>query len=1115
MADKNRIVIKYLSDVPTDNDLFGGHARIADSIANTISNDENGKSIALVGSWGTGKSTIIQLVKKKLITLAEDTLVFEFDTWAHRGDPLKRTFLEKLIDFFFEKDIPLKKKFWEDKRNELSRKLITTKTKRTPVLTGWGRVLSFSTLLLPVGIAFFAKSYDGILGQNQQGFTPGEWLGVILMSLPFAIAITKGIVGCFKDTGPYLMEESQVEDTVTLQTPEPTSIEFEEAFLLLMEQVHVETKSKIVLVIDNLDRVERDEAKLLWATMRSMISQEFDSNRKSTIPYVWLVVPFAEQSVRKWWGQEFQTNEDYLMERANANDRQVKIKNLEERNKYLADSFIEKTFDIVFSIPEPVLSRWVEFMKEKLSLAFSGLSEEEAYDIVRAYDHDKKSDNDLAPRKIVQFINRLGLSISQWQREIPIKDQVYHILFHEGPIKTFINEIPEQHKVQYLSEKYIHSLAALHFNIKPDNAIQALNYEAIRSAIQSGSLVDLEALAAFPGTDSLIDQVFENMLNEWIKSDPDIIGVAAYVLQAVEAIYEPRIRRWESQLQIALSQIDTFPILSQKGLIGYETLLSKDNTLAIENLIQVLSHVTVDDDGNLVDNLETWVQGTQNLITRLIAERGEDFRSKLVLGKTATDYLQIMSLLKEPEGTFCTDCLKPPSSDDEIVEALIKDIKSETVKLNYSTIINCLYQYNTEFDWSQFEAHLAERLNTSQMDANVVEAYMGCIDNFFRLGIIKWSTDTRLIEWVKGGNVYHFIQIAYEQKLDEITTLLLLVMRLDPRTNQGQNRGQSPAGRNTYATALNNKEILQGVVDLAESMGYAQEIIKTALSDANTISRNLIITAFCENEWSGGVFTSELFMVHYKYLNDLLDEDVYNRLIGALVKDSDLEEWIIEDGFDPDDIPLYLEILELGAFTSKPFLAFIKGYISTLEKSEWLEIIADDSQELHLISILIERGVNTVLRAPMRDAIMDRIEQHDIRQINIDKDEIDLLYNSLEGNQKKLLVKDIRDYLIESDGALMRVVDELPRDLFNCEIYKEKAEDIVRRMGRNIFERQEPAELDFFGRLVGTDCPQILKSIPKETKLDLKERVNSILDELGDDAPESVIGLKQTLSKWK
>ena len=54
-----------LSDLPTTSDDFGSHERIANAIVSLIKNEKGNKAIALTGGWGSGKSTVVEILKSK------------------------------------------------------------------------------------------------------------------------------------------------------------------------------------------------------------------------------------------------------------------------------------------------------------------------------------------------------------------------------------------------------------------------------------------------------------------------------------------------------------------------------------------------------------------------------------------------------------------------------------------------------------------------------------------------------------------------------------------------------------------------------------------------------------------------------------------------------------------------------------------------------------------------------------------------------------------------------------------------------------------------------------------------------------------------------------------
>jgi len=135
-----------LDDLPSDDDAFGSHGPIAYAVADMVRSEEGGKSIALDGPWGSGKSTVIRLLRNTLRAgngsdAPLQTLVF--DAWSHRDDPLRRTFLEWLLDelgalgWIVESDDPENE--WCKLRDTLSKRRQEQTIERTPGLRtlGW------------------------------------------------------------------------------------------------------------------------------------------------------------------------------------------------------------------------------------------------------------------------------------------------------------------------------------------------------------------------------------------------------------------------------------------------------------------------------------------------------------------------------------------------------------------------------------------------------------------------------------------------------------------------------------------------------------------------------------------------------------------------------------------------------------------------------------------------------------------------------------------------------------------------------------------------------------------------------------------------------------------
>ena len=144
-VETDRCPTRLISDTPSAQDVFGSHERVASALSGMVLAEDGGHAIALEGTWGSGKSTVVKLLAKKL-----EGKVFEFDAWAHEDDPLRRVFLERLIGFLWDR-IPKKKhKEWNQVLLELRAHEKSVTTTSIPSLSSRALVLSTFVLLAPL-----------------------------------------------------------------------------------------------------------------------------------------------------------------------------------------------------------------------------------------------------------------------------------------------------------------------------------------------------------------------------------------------------------------------------------------------------------------------------------------------------------------------------------------------------------------------------------------------------------------------------------------------------------------------------------------------------------------------------------------------------------------------------------------------------------------------------------------------------------------------------------------------------------------------------------------------------------------------------------------------------
>ena len=318
---KDTISFSFLDDDPVDTDLFGSHQLLAKRITDEIESSSQGMTIGLEGTWGSGKSSIVKMMED-IWKENKEVCVFTFDTWVHQGDPLRRAFLESLVrnlqdnssnawlnrrphncspdydkcsicpDSKKEKCIP--DEICEELRHRKEHNTIQSE----PTLTRWGVVFAIATLAMPIGMALYSSAKD-----------IGEWyylVGGIIASSPLIVILMCLIIGLFKHdglkniVGQFIGKTKEITRQTTHRGTDPTSVEFQEYYWRLVQLALEKTERKLVIVLDNLDRVERHTALEIWATMRTFLHPGRQKDHKLA-KGIWVLVPYDPDAIDSLW----------------------------------------------------------------------------------------------------------------------------------------------------------------------------------------------------------------------------------------------------------------------------------------------------------------------------------------------------------------------------------------------------------------------------------------------------------------------------------------------------------------------------------------------------------------------------------------------------------------------------------------------------------------------------------------------------------------------------------------------------------------------------------------------------------------------------------------------
>ena len=421
---QERCETRLLPDTPADADAFGSHERVARSIAEVVQTENGGKAIGLEGGWGAGKSTIVRLVSQKLSGSEERAhKIAIFDMWSHQDDPLRRTFLENLI-----KQVQqfgwVNKEQWDGHIAELTKRRREDTTRVVPRLTGAGVGFAFALLAVPIGSALIGAGLS-LLGSKDVS----AQLRALLLFLGIAIALAPAIYfgllaivgfcrrkrkGGRSEEGGGLSElpalvtgqASTESRTVVTQSPDPTSVEFESIFRDLLDEALKHKNRKLLIVVDNLDRVEPSDALSIWSTLQTFLGHR-DYQRPDWIERLWVLIPYDDNAILRLWDGSG----------SNANSS-------------LATSFLDKTFQLRFRVPPLLLTNWREFLQKALQQALPNHQEADYHGVYRAFAANGGLETSApTPRDLKTFVNQIGALHREWQDEFPLSHLACYVLF--------------------------------------------------------------------------------------------------------------------------------------------------------------------------------------------------------------------------------------------------------------------------------------------------------------------------------------------------------------------------------------------------------------------------------------------------------------------------------------------------------------------------------------------------------------------------------------------------------------------------------------------------------------------------------------------------------------
>ncbi len=1062
-----------LSDEPASKDEFGSHQRLANALANLIKTEEGGKSIALEGPWGSGKSTVVRLLTDQF-SEDSDTVILTFDAWAHQGDPLRRTFLEILIDRL--KGGWIKQAYWEKKKRELAGREKVTETTSTPKLKPLGLLIAIGALLIPIGLALFNSALrDGGLTLTWSGWNQISLKAIVGLVLAIN-PILLGLIGYLwwrvsqasdktgqtwdeaGGWGAMLFQKHQFHElTETIETPDPTSVEFEHTFIKLMDEALSLAGRRIVLVLDNLDRVDASDALSILSTLQTFL-QDSHSRTREWFKRLWVLIPYAPEGIERLW--QLETREGQLK-------KDMKIEEADRAVNVVARRFIEKRFQVRFEVPPLVLSDWHKYLDNLLVEAFPDHDTAQFHPTYRVHAVLRGDKEPPTPRDLKLFVNQIGTIHRQWDDAFPLQQIAYYVLLRQverDVVKALRQEgFPEGNVVNILGEGVIDNLAAMAFNTDVSTARQ-LTFEApLTEALGKGDGQRLKELARLVrvGLWDVMERISVKF-QDWIPGESSNLANAARALRDSELVSGPRDAAMNAvinglvQAVWKVEQWSMFDSDTAEGIVAVlrfdpdsslarhlsSTITSRQLLSSNEEAEALLSQPTTQTMSSWTDGLLIFLQGVDSLGLDEILEGSMNVRGG------AQVYVAFCGCLAERDasGQFWS-LLCSEAKPDEIEATLEKTAREGRLRRHHVSALQVLNVTVTDLTYERFVETITQRLRNQspiELDLTPLLAAMWELRKVDRLAS---TVNQRLNELAHQGFILNQLHHAQQSSDYEACAWCVFshLRRYPDARLPAAGAPNAQAGHNFLINQLfgnpqRHTALTDQFVDILEKQNESALLFQVL--EVNHPAESWIRECIREavNRGFGPEFLlPETFIKHRQFIRGTLDEQTYLNTVQSLIQETELLGHLQSEDFSPEQSELYLDILRSDGRRDSAFKSWCIQGLKSINQETWQAALARNGK---LIELLTEfHPAKDKLRLSL--SYLDALEWHGKEVIkgsaSIDTSAMkwEQLPTFLEPDYRKTLRQRLLDAAKEAEG-------EIPGSFFDLYGREIQDSDILR-----------------------------------------------------------------------
>lgn len=1114
MSNYKTVKFKVLSDNCSTEDHLEDrtHERIADKLYQVISAESSeGMTIGLEGEWGSGKSTVIRLLQEKLKVKKEDkTFVYYVDAWEHEGDHLRRVFLEMLIE-------RLKKwKSWSEdvikKLDDISDRITSKKVSKTvehsSQMTKFGKKVAFAALLVPLGASLLTVFAECVT-TKWTGIVCWEFWGSLFLTIApvivyfeqWALNLCSSKKSEKSKKEEYSLFETKANVDTTFETSreeERSSVEFGRYFGEILQLVAREI-DKIIMVIDNLDRINPEDALRIWSTLQAFVQNKNPINYKTNKLCKWIIVPYAQEGLRKVWYERNGGQEN----------------SSESENRPL--SFMDKSFQLRLHVPKMVISGWRSFAGKCLKDAAEELDHEDVEKILNVLSWTRKNLTDApSPRQIKIYINQVGLACSLYGARVPLEAICFYV------VKKYLNGLSDKQLEGELRNKEIsaaslpqyencHELAsevaAILYGVEQGKAMQILLEPIISDCLQNSRIEELGIVEEMHGI------VFYDVL-DYVLKQTEKSFIPKYVASIQRAFPESKEKAYSSALNALRLNEDV--VFEQMHEIVHEDAIAiielanidtnKDLVKKIANAyaLELPKRFIMDGQGSIINNVDS-----PSLLVKRFADISLSVNEKIVIPykcfkDSKVDFAKFSEEeLKQLTGFMCdidavgediARVVKESNDIPEWVAILLSSVITMGVK-HCALIINAIKEH---FDDGRVDDIVAWRMllawERASRQVRPIESMKELIQTDVVWNASDFPNDIAaflIAKYCGGVNDEELLPdgVRYN-KVDEFTGYWD-----DINIDRGKNIYD-------YITLSNEFDWLARE-SLKTDRALAGSVVEVALDNNNS--------HLFEVESPFNFFANLLSLVDEPHRKTLVENFISNK--GRLIKLAEsTDERLIDHSKACQKLLISIKEREvLAAIVRK-----IKSELNALTQEEWAEAFNASTNLAELVALLVQSDECLGLANPycesLKGFVCERIK--DDISCDFSSEILEGLYKAMKPALQKVFAAGVGDVLKETKFKI--ATDDIKAFVLNVPDYEEWLEE-NRVWVKNIAAELSVVSLDNFITIIercgiSLSNKEDIKDVIEHTILEMLRHSDQNLKKIGERAA-SCLGIDPTVAE--